>query len=82
MANVRKLIEKLLSRPIDMRYDEVATILRHYGYQLRKSGSGTSHRKFEMSDRPPIVFPVHDGKVWRVYLKEIIDMLNIGNKEN
>jgi hypothetical protein len=65
-----------------MRYDEVATIRRHYGYELRKSRAGTSHRKFEMPGKPPIVFPVHDGRVWRVYLKELIDILNIGKKEN
>jgi len=82
MANVRKLIEKLLSRPTEMRYDEVVTILRHYGYEPRKSGGGSSHRKFEKPGRPPIVFPEHDGKVWRVYLKEIIVMLNIAKTGN
>jgi hypothetical protein len=25
-----------------------------------------------------VVFPVHGGKVWRVYLKELVVMLNIG----
>jgi predicted RNA binding protein YcfA (HicA-like mRNA interferase family) len=77
MANVRKLIEKLLSRPTEMRSDEVVTILRHYGYEQRKSSGGTSHRKFVKPGMPPVVFPEHDGKVWRVYLKEIIVMLNI-----
>jgi hypothetical protein len=61
-----------------MRFDEVATILRHYGYERRSSSGGTSHRRFVKPGMPPVVFPEHDGKVWRVYLKEMIVMLNIG----
>jgi predicted RNA binding protein YcfA (HicA-like mRNA interferase family) len=78
MANVQKLIEKLLSRPTEMRFDELVTILRHYGYEQRSSSGGTSHRRFVKPGKPPVVFPEHDGKVWRFYLKEIIVMLNIG----
>ena len=76
MANVRALIELILSKPTEMREDEVTTILQYKGY-ARKAGSGTSHRRFVSPGNPPIHFPVHSGKVKRVYLVKIIRVLDL-----
>jgi hypothetical protein len=76
LSNREKLIRQLLLRPTDMRFDEVAIVLRYYGYE-RKKGSGTSHRRFVCPGKNPIGFPVSGDRVKRVYLVEIIKLLGL-----
>lgn len=76
MSNREKLIRQLLSKPTDMRFEEVATVLRYYGYE-EKRGSGTSHRRFVCPGKYPIHFPVSGGRVKRPYLVEIIKLLGL-----
>lgn len=59
-----------------MRFDEVATILRHYGYGERKGG-GSSHRRFVCRGKYPIGFPVANKRVKRVYLMQLIELLHL-----
>lgn len=47
MAQIQKLIERLLSRPSDFTWDELIKILSHFGYNEHKKGkTGGSRRKF------------------------------------
>jgi predicted RNA binding protein YcfA (HicA-like mRNA interferase family) len=64
-----KLIRKLLGKPVEMRIDEVATILLHFGYKLVKIRG--SHFKFEKRNKPFILIPVHGKKVSKVYINDI-----------
>lgn len=76
MSNREKLIRQLLSKPTDMRFEEVATVLRYYGYE-EKRGSGTSHRRFLCAGKYPIHFSVSHNRVKRVYLADIIKLLGL-----
>jgi len=76
LSNREKLIRQLLSKPTDMRFDEVAIVLRYYGYK-EKRGSGTSHRRFVCPDKYPIHFSVAGGRVKKVYLTQIIELLGL-----
>lgn len=59
-----------------MRLTEVKVILRSFGY-IEKRGSGTSHRRFVCPGKYPIHFPVAHGRVKKVYLVEIIRLLEL-----
>ncbi|MDB5210604.1 MAG: hypothetical protein JWQ30_1431, partial [Sediminibacterium sp.] len=47
MAQIKKLINKLVSNPKDFTWDELTTVLAHFGYvELNKGKTGGSRRKF------------------------------------
>lgn len=47
MAQIQKLIGRLLSRPADFTWDELIKVLGHFGYSEWKKGkTGGSRRKF------------------------------------
>jgi hypothetical protein len=47
MAQMEKLIERVLSNPIDFTWEELVRLLSHFGYaELKKGRSGGSGRKF------------------------------------
>ena len=74
---IEKLIEKLLSCPIEMHYKDVKRILEHEGWTLDRT---TKHYVFT-NNGGTIVLPVHKGIVKKIYLKEeIIKKLNLEEK--
>jgi hypothetical protein len=41
MSRKDKLIQKLLSKPKDFTFDEMAALLSYFGYDLKQSGTGS-----------------------------------------
>lgn len=76
MSKLEKLIQKLLSRPPEARFEDIYTILKAYGYQeIRSKGS---HHAFENDQGDVIIIPKKGGKkVKRTYIEEIIKRLNL-----
>lgn len=72
-----------MADPTDMRIVKVIGILDSVGYVLR--GVSGSHYHFKKEGKELITFPVHNGKVERLYLKDlrniIIHELNHQNNE-
>lgn len=52
-----------------MRIGKVVNILNSIGYTLR--GISGSHYHFKKDGRAPLTFPVHNGKVEKLYLKDL-----------
>ena len=81
MAKIEKLIERLLSRPVDFTWNELATILGYFGYhELKKGKTGGSRRKFG-DDKKRLIIPhkPHPGNIVKRYaIEQIITTL----KEN
>jgi predicted RNA binding protein YcfA (HicA-like mRNA interferase family) len=73
VSNIEKLSERLLARPVEMRFDDVERILVEHGYSLK--GSKGSHRRFEKPGRPMILVPVFHGHVKRAYLSRLVKLL-------
>lgn len=47
MSKIEKLIERLLSNPKDLTWEELVKVLAHFGYEEKKTGkTGGSRRKF------------------------------------
>jgi hypothetical protein len=78
MAKIQKLIEKLLSNPADLTWEELIKILSHFGYtELKKGKSGGSRRKFA-DDKKHIIslHKPHPGNIVKRYqIKDVIEAL-------
>lgn len=75
MSKKEKRISKLKSCNSDTNFSLIRNVLEDLGYTL-KSVKG-SHFKFERTNSLPVVVPVHQGKVKKFYIKEIIHHLNL-----
>lgn len=74
MTKIDKLKEKLLRKPHGIKFNEVRTILEHSGFKnTRTKGS----HFFFTDGVKRIVIPTHNNKVKRVYIEEIIKILNM-----
>jgi len=76
MSKKEKLIERLLRKPVDMRFDEVKVILEHFGFTLDNKNQKGSHFVFCKGDLQMTV-PVHNHVVKRTYLQIMIEMLGL-----
>jgi predicted RNA binding protein YcfA (HicA-like mRNA interferase family) len=76
MSKKEKLIERLLRKPVDMRFDEVKVILEHYGFVLDSKNQKGSHFVFYKGDKL-ITIPVHNHMVKKTYLQLIIELLGL-----
>lgn len=77
MSQLDKLVEQFLREPPEVSFTDVATVLEAFGYVERSSGGG-SHRVFVKLGQPPIIVPTIKGRrVKRVYIRMIIENLNL-----
>ncbi|WP_245912259.1 type II toxin-antitoxin system HicA family toxin [Brunnivagina elsteri] len=74
---------KFLKLPPDIRFEDVLYLLEAFGFEEKRSKG--SHHSFRDAQGRTITLPKHGGqKVKRVYLQEIIKLLNLEewNDEN
>ncbi|MBU4480184.1 type II toxin-antitoxin system HicA family toxin [Patescibacteria group bacterium] len=75
MTQIEKLVEKILKTKTDIEFSDFKKFLEYYEYKLiRKKGS---HFHFRKLDSPFITIPVHNNKIKKVYLKEIIKIVKL-----
>ena len=81
MSKLDKLIQKFLSRPPSVRFDEVETLLKAFGFeQARVKGSHHTFRR--PNDGLKITVPTKGGRmVKRTYVIQIIDLLNLDHED-
>ena len=68
MSKLEKQLEKLLSLPKEMRYEELKNILERFGYTCHETGS--SHITYRKDGYPNITIPRHKN-IKRVYIRLI-----------
>ncbi len=70
MTQKEKLLKRFLSRPKDFTWDELATLLSKFGYELTKHGkTGGSRRRFVHKSLPPIsLHKPHPKKIIKMYV--------------
>lgn len=75
MSKIEKLVQKFLSIPKDLTWEEFSKVLNHYGYvELKKKGkTGGSRRKFINRKRDNEVIIVHKPHPQNVVKKYIIE---------
>lgn len=78
MGKLEKLIELFLRQPPEVRFADVCYLLEAFGYVEQRSKG--SHHTFSDPDGKTIVIPKVSGqKVKRVYVKRIIELLELSN---
>lgn len=78
MSKQEKLIDRLLSRPKDLTWDELAKVLKGFGYTVSNCGkTGGSRVRFIHSKYPPILLhKPHPKPVLKRYqINDIIELL-------
>lgn len=78
MAQIQKLLERLLSLPKDFTWEELTKILSHFGYkELKKGKTGGSRRKFADEEKHIIdLHKPHPKKIMKRYqLEDVIASL-------
>jgi hypothetical protein len=69
MAKIDKLVERFLTKPRDLTWDEMVSILSHFGFsEIRTGKTGGSRRKFANSKKNIIsLHKPHPGNIVKVY---------------
>lgn len=83
MGKNEKLVERLLSNPKDITWDELAKVLAYYGYSEKKTGkTGGSRRKFVDGDNNIIsLHKPHPGNIVKTYaINDVIEHLIANGK--
>lgn len=75
MSKWEKLLQKILSLSMDLRFDELRRVLENYGYEMNAPRSGSSHYTFRKAGCQPITIPKHEPikKVYVQMVKEIVE---------
>ena len=73
MSKIEKLVQKFLSSPNDLTWEEFSKVLNHFGYyELQKKGkTGGSRRKFINKEKDVII--AHKPHPQNVVKKYIIE---------
>lgn len=75
MSQIEKLIAMMRNAKSDVRFSDLENILLHVGYEnVRQKGS---HVHFRKQGMPSLTLPVHNGKVKKVYVRDIINLLGL-----
>lgn len=77
MSKKEKLVERLLRKPKDFTFDEMAALLSHFGYALKQSGTGSGVKFIREETNEVINFhkPHPDGILKRYVLDQVIEKL-------
>jgi len=77
MSELDKLVEKFLRKPPEVLFEDVAKVLKEFGYEERPSRGG-SHRFFAKPGHRGKTIPTVKGRyVKRRYVSMIIDNLEL-----
>lgn len=76
MANVKKILERMLRLPPEMRFAEVVSVLESFGWASERPTKG-SHFVYEKAGLPSITIPKKHKRVKRFYLKRVIERLQL-----
>ena len=77
MSQKDKLIERLLRKPKDFSFDEMASLLSYFGYTLKQGGTGSAVKFIRDNSNEVINFhkPHPNGILKRYVLDQVIDKL-------
>lgn len=74
MSKYEKLTERIRNLDKNLRFDELAKILKKQGYRMEAPRSGSSHRTFRKTGCMPVTLPEHKP-MDVAYIKIVKDVL-------
>ena len=77
MSKKDKLIDRLLKKPKDFTFDEMASLLSYFGYELKQSSTGSGVKFIKDGSNEVINFhkPHPNGILKRYVLDQVIEKL-------
>ncbi len=75
MSRIRKRFEKMLNNPVDIRWDELQPILRHYDCIVDKGSKGSHWVVYHPDSYKIIPVSVHNNRVKAIYVKQLIELI-------
>ncbi len=77
MSKFEKLVERLLNKPKDFKYDEAKTILQHFGFDEYSKGRTSGSRvEFIKSDKSILLHKPHPSGILKTYqINQLIEFL-------
>lgn len=79
MSQIKKLIDRLKTRPKDFTFGELGKILRHFGYKEHKTGKSAGSRRAFVNKSTKHIIRIHKphpGNILKSYqIDYIIDEL-------
>jgi len=72
MASIEKLIQKMKNQPHGIILSEADRVLRHYGYQCKRTES--SHRQY-INSTGDVITVVAKGQIKKAYITAILDRI-------
>lgn len=75
MSQWDKLIERILTIPVDVQFKELEKVLKRFGYEAYYPNGGSSHCQFRKEGKPTLTIPSHKTVkvVYVRMVKEIIE---------
>lgn len=70
MSKWDKLLARISSLSNDLRFEELRKVMESYGYEMKGSGSGSSHFTFRKQGCAPITIPKHEP-IKIIYVKMV-----------
>jgi len=83
MSQFDKLLERISTLDINMRFAELKKVLERLGYEMRGPSSGSSHMTFRKAGHSPITIPKHDP-IKRTYVEKVKEVIEgeLGDENN
>lgn len=72
-----KLTEKILGNPKDVDFDDLLRLLEGFGFTCKPPSSGSSHYTCRKKGCPYIITIPKDKPVNKVYVKQVIKLLDL-----
>ena len=75
MSNLDKLIQKAVTSPQNLRFDELCRLCRHFGMKKRESKSG--HRIYKRQNPPIFTISIQDddGKAKEYQVNQLLNKI-------
>lgn len=75
MSKWLKLLERLYDLDTNLRYEQLAKILKEYGYRASETSGGSSHITFRKKGCQPITIPRHNP-IKKAYIETVRDIID------
>lgn len=75
MSKWDKLLRRIHSLSVDLRFEELRKVLESYGYEMNSPRGGSSHYTFRKQGCWPITIPKHEPikKVYVEMVRQVVE---------
>jgi RNA recognition motif-containing protein len=75
VTKLDKLIAHIINNPKNVNFDELDKVLKHYGFNCRQSGGGSSHYVYFHSRLQDILTIPKNRPIKAIYVKKAVEAI-------